>query len=94
MMFATGSRHLGKPGSRILVLSVLLLLITLTVSAQRRSIKWSDDGSSYFQLENNEVIRHILPGNETDTVISKDQLIPDGSSGPLKISYFAFSDDR
>jgi len=93
-MFATGSRHLGRSGSRILVISILILFITLTVSAQRRSIKWSDDGNSYFQLENNELVRHTLPGNETDTVISKNQLFPDGSSDALKISFFAFSDDQ
>jgi dipeptidyl-peptidase 4 len=93
-MYAAGSQCLGRSGSRILVLSLLILLITLTVSAQRKSIKWSDDGNSYYQLENNVLIRHILPGNETDTVISKDQLIPEGSSDPLKISFFAFSGDR
>ncbi len=93
-MYATGSQHLRRSGSRTLVFSFLILLISLSVSAQRRSIKWSDDGNSYYQIENNELIRHILPGNETDTVISKDQIIPEGSSGPLKISYFAFSNDK
>ena len=93
-MYTTGSQHLRRSGSRILVFSLLIFLISLSVSAQRRSIIWADDGSSYFQVENNELIRHILPGNETDTVISKNQLIPKGSSGPLKISFFAFSGDQ
>jgi len=93
-MYTTDSQILRRSGFKTIVFSILILLITLSVSAQRRSIKWSEDGNSYYQLENNELIRHILPGNETDIVISKNQLIPAGSSVPLKISFFAFSDDQ
>ena len=93
-MSAIGSQHQRRSCSIIPVFFFLILLNSLSVSAQRRSIKWSDDGNSYYQLENNELIRHILPGNETDTVISKNKLIPDGSTSPLKISYFAFSNDQ
>jgi dipeptidyl-peptidase 4 len=94
-MYTAGSNHVRRSGSRIIFLSIVLLFIALSISAQRRGgIKWADDGNSYFQLENNELIRHILPGNETDTVISKDKLIPAGSTDPLKISFYAFSNDQ
>lgn len=93
-MYATGIHILRRSGSKTLVFSILLLFITLSVSAQRRSIKWSEDGNSYYQLVNNGIIRHTLPGDETDTIISKNQLTSDGSSDPLKISFFAFSSDQ
>ena len=93
-MYATGIHILRRSGPKTLVFSILLLFITLSVSAQRRSIKWSEDGNSYYQLVNNGIIRHTLPGDETDTIISKNQLTSDGSSDPLKISFFAFSSDQ
>jgi dipeptidyl-peptidase-4 len=93
-MYATGIHILRRSGFKTIVFSILILIITLSVSAQRRGIKWSEDGSSYYQLVNNGIIRHTLPGDETDTIISKNQLTPDGSSDPLKISFFAFSNDQ
>ncbi len=93
-MYATGSQILGRSCFRTIVLSLSILLFSLSVNAQRRSIKWSDEGNSFYQLTNDGIIRHSLPGDETDTIITKNQLTPEGSSEPLKISFFAFSADQ
>jgi dipeptidyl-peptidase-4 len=93
-MYATVSLLQKRSGFKTLLFSILILIISLNLSAQRKGITWSDDGNSYFQLVNNEIIRHTLPGDETDTIISKKQFVPDGSSDPLEVSYFAFSDDQ
>jgi len=93
-MCATRSQILRRSGIKTLVFSILVFVITLSVSAQRRTIKWAEDGRAFYQLTNTSIIRHTLPGDETDTIISKKQLTPRGSSEPLKIGFFAFSDDQ
>jgi dipeptidyl-peptidase-4 len=57
-------------------------------------IKWSADDNSYFRMENDEVVQYTLPENKSKVIISKQQLTPQGSQQPLKISYYSFSADK
>jgi len=85
----------GRPGLRTLLFSILILSVALNAGSQPGGgIRWADDGSSYYRLMNNEVIKYTLPGNEIETVISNDKLTPQGSTAPLKMRFYAFSNDK
>jgi dipeptidyl-peptidase-4 len=79
---------------KALALTVLLVLFALNAVSQPGNIRWSDDGNSYYKLENNQVVKYILPGNKGEVVISENQLTPADSSSPLKISFYQFSSDQ
>jgi len=94
-MSATGNLFSGRPGLRTFLFSILILFVTLNAGSQPGGgIRWSGDGNSYYRVMNNEVIKFTLPGNERETVISNGLLTPDGNSGPLKIRFYAFSNDQ
>lgn len=57
-------------------------------------VNWTNDGSSYFKLEKNQLVTYTLPGNEMKIIISKEQLTPAGRSEPLNIAHFSFSPDQ
>lgn len=57
-------------------------------------INWTNNGDSYFKLEDNQLVTYTLPNHEAKTVISKAQLTPAGKSEPLKVAHFTFSSDQ
>ncbi|MEJ6675558.1 MAG: hypothetical protein QNK88_08675, partial [Polaribacter sp.] len=57
-------------------------------------VNWTNDGDSYYKLENNQLLTYTLPNHDAKTVITKAQLTPDGRSEPLKIDHFSFSLDQ
>ena len=73
------------------LLFVFLFSICFMGTAQ---VNWTNDGDSYFKLENNELKTYTLPGHESTTVISKAQLTPEGHSEPLEVAHFSFSSDQ
>jgi dipeptidyl-peptidase-4 len=75
---------------KTLFVSVCTLLISLNSYSQ----KWSREGNSYYQIEKNEITEYSLPQNTPKVIISNSQLTPKGSSIPLQISYFSFSEDQ
>ncbi len=83
-----------KPGLKASFITLLILFVSLNVISQGGGIKWSVDGNSYYYLEKNELFQKTLPGNVAKLVISKQQLTPKGSTTPLGISYYAFSNDQ
>ena len=72
---------------------VLIFLISLGFRGQSQ-VNWTNDGDSYFELENNELKTYTLPAHEAKTVISRTQLTPQGSSEPLEVAHFSFSSDQ
>ena len=64
------------------------------ISLQSFSQNWSSDGNSYYSIENNEIIQNSLPENSSKVLVSSKQLTPKGSTTPLEISYFSFSNDQ
>jgi dipeptidyl-peptidase-4 len=60
---------------------------------QQGGVKWSKDGSSYYRVEQNEIIQYTLPGNDKKVLVDRRALIPAGESMPLLVNLFAFSDD-
>ena len=57
-------------------------------------VNWTNDRSSYFKLEKNQLVTYTLPGNEMKIIISKEQLTPAGRLEPLEIAHFSFSPDQ
>ncbi len=79
---------------KTVALSVLILFITLNAVSQRGYLRWTDEGNSYYQVENNQIVQYALPANKAEVIISKNQLTPEGSTTPLKISFYQFTSDR
>jgi dipeptidyl-peptidase-4 len=42
----------------------------------------------------NEIVQYSLPGNEFKVLVSKQQLTPQGSTTPLKLSFYTFTADQ
>ena len=57
-------------------------------------VNWTNDGDSYFKLEENQLVTYTLPNHEAKTVISKAQLTPTGKSEPIEVAHFTFSEDQ
>lgn len=77
--------------------SLLFIAIAILVSyqgfSQSAGLKWSNDGNSYYIVQNNSIVQYTLPQNEPKILISAAELTPKGAANPLEISYFTFSDD-
>ena len=69
-----------------LFLCFLLNLFFITVNAQK--IKWSNDNSGYYSIENGEIIKYQLPDFVRTKIIDAAQLTPKGSQKPLDIKGF------
>mgnify|MGYP001942699272 FL=1 len=57
-------------------------------------VNWTNDGDSYYKLENNQLLTYTLPNHDAKTVITKAQLTPAGKSEPLEVAHFSFSLDQ
>lgn len=79
--------------ARTLKIILFVFLVSLSFRGQAQ-INWTNDGDSYFKLENNELKTYTLPGHEAETVISRTQLTPEGSTEPLEVAHFSFSPDQ
>lgn len=76
-------------------LLILLSLFTCVGLAQaQHEIDWSADGNAYFKLEDNEVIQYALPSLDRTTLITKEELIPEGEKGSLAVRDFSLSADQ
>ncbi|GGK11164.1 peptidase S9 [Yeosuana aromativorans] len=77
--------------------SLLFIAIAILVSyqgfSQSAGLKWSNDGNSYYIVQNNSIVQYTLPQNEPKILISAAELTPKGAANPLEINYFTFSDD-
>ena len=75
----------------------LVFFVCLFISyaqAQQGDIKWSNDGTGYFSIEQNEIVQYTLPANDRKVLVSKQQLTPVGKRDPLKLDLYSFSADH
>ena len=94
-MYTSKNTLKQKSGLFRLFITFLILFISISANSQRGGIKWAADGNSYYYIVNNaEIVQVTLPGNETKVILSKKQLTPQGTASPIRISYFAFSEDQ
>ena len=73
------------------LLLICSLLFGFAVQAQ---ILWTNEGDSFYSIDKNELTIKTLPDFQSKTVISKQQLTPEGQSVPLTIEHFKFSEDQ
>jgi dipeptidyl-peptidase-4 len=74
-------------------LFVFICLFAFNFNAAAQ-LNWTNDGDSYFKLENNQLVTYTLPNHDVKTVISKEQLTPAGASEPIEVAHFSFSEDQ
>lgn len=86
-------REKNKVRFSIQIVTYLLLFFSFHSHSQN-GIYWTNDDSSYFRIEKNEIVRYDMPLRERKVFISKEQLTLSGSSNPLVIEYFSFSSDQ
>ena len=84
----------NRNGLRLVAVALLVFFVSLIGSSQSQDLKWSTDGNSYYQIENNEIVQYTLPENKPVVILSKQQFTPSGSENPLKFSYFSFTADQ
>ncbi len=93
-MHTTKNDFSEKAGLKFWVISAMLILLSIYACPQNGGFKWSSDDNSYYRIENDEVVQFLLPENKSKVIISKQQLTPQESTTPLKISFYAFSVDK
>ncbi len=81
-------------GVRILLILLIILPVSLKVFPQRSELRWSEDGSSYYRIEHNQLVRYTLPEKKATIVISENNLVPQGSTTPLKLVFYSLSDNQ
>lgn len=74
-----------------LLVFACLFIVQFNGAAQ---VNWTNDGDSYFKLEENQLVTYTLPDHEVKTVISAAQLTPSGNSEPIEVAHFSFSLDQ
>lgn len=78
---------------RLFVFSLLFLLLSFTKSWPQE-IKWARDGSGYYEVNDNNIIKYDLPSFNKNIIINSKQLTPAGQNKPLNIQDFSFSDNQ
>ena len=69
----------------LLRLSLALFFLFLCLLIHGQSIKWNQDGRTYYRYENGEIQQYTLPQNTKTTFVSKMQLTPKGQTDPLAL---------
>ena len=80
------------------MLRLILLLFIVSggsLEAQPGStlLKWSKDGNAYYEAKSGGIVRVDIPSDKETVIIDRELLRPAGSTAPLSIRSFAFSDD-
>lgn len=72
----------------------ILIIFLISNNIIGQSLRWANDGNSYYRIESGEINRYILPANNKTTFISKADLTPAGQSKSLSLRHFALSNDQ
>ena len=73
---------------------VLIVFLSISVMAQPpRGIHWSKDGISYYKAIGGKIIQYSLPRFTENIIADGAALTPAGTTAPLKVRNFFFSDD-
>ncbi|MCH7399238.1 S9 family peptidase [Belliella sp. DSM 107340] len=78
----------------LLKFSVLICLLFCLKEGFSQNIIWHHNDLNYFKLEENQIIRYELPGNEREVFLNSEKLTPLGSNVSLTVRDFAISKDE
>ena len=94
MIFRSESQIISYRTIRYFVIPLLFFFFSFLAFSQVGNIRWSDDGNSYYLVEENELVQYTLPDNKPSVVLSMKQLTPKGNEKPLQFSFYSFSGDQ
>lgn len=72
----------------------LLITVSFHSFSQGSGFKWSNNGTSYYVVQEEGIIQYNLPNNNPKIFVSREQLTPENANIPLSVSFFAFSEDE
>ncbi|WP_460893450.1 S9 family peptidase [Rufibacter soli] len=89
------NRFSSAVGKQISLFLILLLVLCLRVYAQQRGgVYWLKSGNTYVVPEEGSLTAYTFPGKTKKVLLAKDQLVPAGKTGPLRVRSFALSEDE
>lgn len=77
--------------SLLLIVGVCFSLVT--VAQPPRGIHWAADGNSYYEASTEGITKIEMPSFAATSIVTAQQLTPDGAAQPLPVRNFFFSDD-
>ena len=80
--------------TRFLVFTFLFSLSFFAQAQTSNEMQWAKDGGSYYEVNDNSIIKYQLPSFTKTVVIASNKLIPAGQDKALQIENFAFSNDQ
>lgn len=72
----------------------LFFFLSNFIFAQERGINWAPDGLGYYEFKNGSIIKIDAKTEGETVVVAKEVLIPNGSTAPLKVKSFDYSNDK
>lgn len=72
----------------------LLLLGSITLSAQSGGNQWTKDGNTYWTAEKNEIVQYTLPDLTRSVIAPAAMLTPTGKTEPLRLRSIRLSADN
>ncbi len=86
---------LVRPVVLFRLILVFFIVIGGSLKAQPGStlLKWSKDGSAYYQVKAGGIVRVDIPSDKETVIVARELLRPAGSTEPLSIRSFTFSND-
>jgi dipeptidyl-peptidase-4 len=94
MKFRSENHFNSKSKIQYFVIALLILFISQSAISQVGDIKWSNDGNSFYLIEDSELVQYTLPDNTPSVILSEKQLTPKGNGKPLSFSFYIFSGDE
>lgn len=75
---------------RALPLLLFFILQVFFLTAQKQ---WAPDGKSYYDSEEDGIVKYTMPDRQSEVIIPMKELTPPGASEPLVIDDFEITDD-
>lgn len=86
----------------VITLFVNIFCCIIVIAQPPKGVRWTKDGNAFYELEKNgqsfgadvgDIVRYELPSYTKTVIAEKSKFIPAGSTSPLKIRNFFFSND-
>jgi len=75
------------------ILFVAIIAIFTMPAFTQSSVKWAQDGNSYYKIEGGEIALYTLPANTKSIFVNRETLTPKGYDKPLPLQFYSFSQD-
>ena len=77
----------------LVVLFVCISCFVVVIAQPPTGIHWMKDGNGFYEEESGEIAQYRLPSLSKAVIADRNALTPKGSSAPLKVRNFFFSND-